>query len=233
MPFNALRNGRGFLIEHYGLRLLPSASVLAFLDKPRRTEADLLAYGNPDLGDARYALPGAEAEAAAITRLWPDTRLLVGSDATETQLKQAAGLFRVVHLATHGQFRADAPLESRMLLAPDAANDGNLTVPEIYGLRLNAELVTLSACETGLGDVASGDDVIGLTRGFLYAGARSIVSSLWKVPDASTKLLMTVFYTELRAGADKVTAMRVAQQKVRAQYPHPVFWAAFQVTGGA
>ena len=139
----------------------------------------------------------------------------------------------MVHLATHGQFRADAPMESRLLLAPDGENDGNLTVPEIYGLRLNADLVTLSACETGLGEVAGGDDVIGLTRGFLYAGARSIVSSLWQVPDQATKELMMAFYANLKAGMDNVTAMQLAENQVRAKYPHPVYWAAFQVTGGA
>ncbi len=233
LPFNVLSSGERLLVEDYRLRLLPSAAVLAFLDKPRQADESLMAYGNPDLGNPSYALPGAEAEAAAIAELWQGARLFVGRAASETHFKKSAEYFQVVHLATHGQFRADAPMESRILLAPDGENDGNLTVPEIYGLRLNADLVTLSACETGLGEVAGGDDVIGLTRGFLYAGARTIVSSLWRVPDQATKELMMAFYANLKAGMNKVTAMQLAQNQVRAKYPHPVYWAAFQVTGGA
>jgi CHAT domain-containing protein len=97
-------------------------------------------------------------------------------------------------------------------------------------MSLDADLVTLSACETGLGKVNNGDDVVGLTRGFLYAGSRSIISSLWSVDDKSTAVLMTAFYQNLLA-ADKREALRQAQIKVRGAHPHPFFWAAFQLTG--
>ena len=102
---------------------------------------------------------------------------------------------------------------------------------ELYDPRLNADLVTLSACETAVGKVANGDDVVGFTRGFLYAGARSIVSSLWKVDDQATSILMQEFYRQLRK-KDKREALRTAQLKVKNSYnAHPYYWAAFQITG--
>jgi CHAT domain-containing protein len=106
-----------------------------------------------------------------------------------------------------------------------------LTVADLYTLRFDADLVTLSACETGLGKVASGDDVIGLTRGFLYAGARSIVASLWEVDDAATEQLMLAFYGNLQTH-DKRESLRLAQIDTRTRYPQPLFWAAFQIVGG-
>ena len=101
---------------------------------------------------------------------------------------------------------------------------------ELYDLNLNADLVTLSACETALGKVANGDDVVGFTRGFLYAGASSIVSSLWKVDDAATNQLMQNFYTNQKR-KDKRSALRAAQLKTKKCYSHPYYWAAFPLTG--
>ena len=105
-----------------------------------------------------------------------------------------------------------------------------LTVGELYSMNLNADLVTLSACETGLGKVANGDDVVGLTRGFLFAGARSIVASLWSVDDKATAMLMETFYRNLVI-MDKEEALRQAQITIRKNFPQPFFWAAFQLTG--
>ncbi|MBF0251683.1 MAG: CHAT domain-containing protein [Alphaproteobacteria bacterium] len=231
LPFAALVSGSGAVIDRYALRVLPSASVLGFLTGRGAAGHELLVLGNPDLGDPRWNLPGAEAEARAIARAWPDSLVVLRKGATESVIKKAGGQFRFIHLASHGQFSADDPLASKMLLAPDDANDGELTVAEIYDLDLRADLVTLSACETGMGKVANGDDVVGLTRGFLYAGARSVVASLGPVADEPTKLLMTRFYDNLKR-MDKRAALRAAQLDARKVYPHPYFWAAFQVTGG-
>ena len=146
-------------------------------------------------------------------------------------VKKIGKHFRCVHFATHGTFNPEKPLQSGLMLASDSKNDGILTVGELYDLNLNADLVTLSACETGLGKVANGDDVVGFTRGFLYAGTNSIVSSLWKVDDKATAILMQQFYTALKNN-DKRSALRMAQLKVKNSYnPHPYFWAAFQLTG--
>jgi len=231
LPFNALHDGKRFLIDRKSLRILPSASVMQYLKRGRiKNSAELLALGNPDLGNADYDLKFAQDEAVAITKGKKRTNLLLRKKATESAVKQLGGKFRRLHFASHGEFNADDPLNSGLLLAKDASNDGTLTVNELYSTRLNADLVTLSACQTGLGRVASGDDVVGFTRGFLYAGANSIVSSLWSVDDKATYDLMTRFYRNL-GKYDKRTALRKAQLATRGKYQHPIFWAAFQLTG--
>jgi len=232
LPFNALYNGSDFLIDQYDISILPSASVMAFLNKRTTATQPLLVLGNPELGDAKLALPGAEQEAKAIASQQPGATLLLRADATETQVKQNGAQFKVLHFASHGIFDPDAPLSSGLLLAKDKANDGILTVRELYELNLNADLVTLSACETGLGKIANGDDVVGFTRGFLYAGTNSIISSLWKVDDQATSQLMQNFYANLAVSSDKRLALKNAQLAVKANYNrHPYYWAAFQLTG--
>ena len=232
LPFNALCSNKGFLIDNYTIRVLPSGTVMKFLKGSNEGQAgSILAFGNPNLGNPIYDLPGAEKEATAITREQPNSKLFTGEQATETSAKRFGKHFRYIHFATHATFDAEKPLTSGLLLAADGENDGMLTVGELYDLRLNADLVTLSACETALGKVANGDDVVGFTRGFLYAGARSIVSSLWKVDDQATSILMQEFYKQLQ-GKDKREALRTAQMKVKNTYnSHPYFWAGFQITG--
>jgi CHAT domain-containing protein len=153
-------------------------------------------------------------------------------EATEAALRDNAAGYNYLHFATHGEFNADAPLDSALILAQDATSDGLLTVSKLYSMRLDIDLATLSACETGLGKIANGDDVVGLTRGFLYAGASTIVASLWQVDDRATSELMTRFYGNLEHG-DKREALRRAQLDARKKYPHPYYWAAFQLTGNA
>lgn len=234
LPFSALQDGDGkFLIDRYGLRFLPSASVLKFL-RPvmQRNEAPLLVLGNPDLGDPTLDLAFAEGEAKLVGAMNPKSRVLLRREASESNFKKAGSIFTRIHFATHGKFQADSPLSSGLYLAKDADNDGVLTVNELYSMKLEADLVTLSACETGLGKVTNGDDVVGLTRGFLYAGTRSIVSSLWSVDDRATAALMQAFYSNL-ASTNKREALRQAQIKARVTFPHPFYWAAFQLTGRA
>jgi len=231
LPFNALFDGQRFLVDKVAVQLLPSASVMQFLAaRKTATARDMLLLGNPDLGRPDMDLPGAEAEARAIKGLWPNSTMLMRKTATKAALTRAGQLFRVIHVAAHGEFSSDQPLNSRLLLSPEGDDNGQLTAGDLYGLRLNADLVTLSACETGLGKVLSGDDVVGLTRGFLYAGANSIVASLWPVSDDETKFLMTSFYTNLKK-LPKADALRQAQLETKKRYPHPFFWSAFQLTG--
>jgi len=232
LPFNALYGKDGFLIDRYNIRILPSAGVMKFLrDRRESYSGNLLAFGNPDLGDPNFDLPGAQKETIAITNKDPESKLFLRKQATETALKRYGGQFRYIHFATHGTFIAGKPLLSGLLMAGDGENDGTLTVGELYDISLPADLVTLSACETALGKVANGDDVIGFTRGFLYAGTRSIVSSLWKVDDKATSILMQEFYKNLKE-SDKRSALRSAQLKIKDTYnSHPYFWAAFQITG--
>ncbi len=233
LPFGALLDGDQYLLDRFSLRLVPSAGTLAYirLDRPTKP-GTLLALGNPDLGNASYDLPNAQVEAVNVAALFPASRALVRADASKTAIRELGNGFSMLHFATHGKFNADAPLDSGLYLAKGNEADGVLTVSDLYTLRFDADLITLSACETGLGKVANGDDVIGLTRGFLYAGARSIVASLWEVDDAATGQLMLSFYRNLQ-GNDKREALRLAQVETRLQYPHPMYWAAFQIVGRA
>jgi CHAT domain-containing protein len=231
LPFNALLSGNEYLIDRYSIRQLPSASVLQFL-KGRQASpaAGMLALGNPDLGNPKYDLKCAQDEAAAIAKGFPQAKVLVRKEATKTAFKTLGPQYSYLHFATHGQFDADKPLNSGLLLAKDAQSNGFLSLGELYSLRLNADLVTLSACETGLGKVSNGDDVVGLTRGFLYAGSNTIVASLWEVDDQATSYLMEQFYANLKKG-NKREALRQAQLATKKKYEHPYYWASFELTG--
>lgn len=232
VPFNALITDKGYLLDTYAIRILPSASVLQFLQTKRGGQTgELIAFGNPDLNDSKHDLSFAQLEALAITKGNPRAKVLLRKQASKTAVKKFSDQFRYVHFACHGIFNPDKPLESGLMLSKDEHNDGMLTVSELYDMRLNADLVTLSACETALGKVSNGDDVVGFTRGFLYAGTNSVVSSLWKVSDEATSILMQELYKNLK-DKDKRTALRLAQLKVKETYnSHPYFWAAFQLTG--
>jgi CHAT domain-containing protein len=233
LPFSALLDGNEYLLDKYSLRLIPSAGALVYIrtDHPNKT-GTLLALGNPDLGNARYDLPNAQVEAINVAALFPASRALVRDAASKTAIEELGNGFSMLHFATHGKFNTDDPLKSGLYLAKGNGTDGILTVNDLYNLRWDVDLVTLSACETALGKVANGDDVIGLTRGFLYAGARSIVASLWEVDDAATAKLMLSFYRN-QQGHDKREALRLAQIETRKEFPQPAFWAAFQIVGRA
>jgi CHAT domain-containing protein len=232
LPFAALYDGHQFLIDRYNLSVLPSASVMAFLTpKTVPEQIPLLALGNPDLHDAELDLPGAQNEVREIGKIIKGAKVLTKNQATETIFKQFAGKTSILHIASHGEFDPKHPLESRLLLASDAKNDGSLKVDELYDMDINSELVTLSACQTGLGDVESGDDVIGLTRGFLFAGAKNIVASLWVVDDKATSQLMKYFYQNLST-LDVEESLRKAQLSIKNNLnSHPYYWASFQLIG--
>lgn len=233
VPFAALRDERGYLVERWAMRVLPSAGVLPFLPPPGKGYGDnLVIFGNPDLGDSSQDLPSAEQEARAIAAGTGNSQLYLRKEASRAMLREQALRASTLHIASHGQFHGDKPLQSALYLAPDEQSDGRLTVSDLYSLRLGSRLVVLSACETGLGAIASGDDVVGLVRGFLYAGAGAVVSSLWAVDDEATSGLMTAFYQGLPAlGARQ--ALRHAQLQTLRQYPHPFFWSAFFLTGAS
>jgi CHAT domain-containing protein len=122
-------------------------------------------------------------------------------------------------------------MSSRLLLANTGKEDGSLTVSELYSIHLDADLVTMSACETGLGKIFNGDDLVGLTRGFLYAGSSNVVASLWQVDDLATSELMKRFYINMKNNMPKRDALRQAQLDTRKEFPHPLYWAAFFLTG--
>ena len=233
LPFAALSDGNEYLIDRFSIRMLPSASVLSFLEeRAKQEDRGALIFGNPKLDNPKYDLKFAQDEALAIGKIIPKSNVLLRSEASKTNLQNLGSRYSVIHLAVHGVFDQDKPLNSALLLAADRNNNGLLRAGDLYDLSLRTDLVTLSACETALGKVATGDDVVGFTRGFLYAGARSLISSLWQVDDEATRDLMVNFYINL-ATMSKDEALRQAQIKVKKTYPHPYYWAAFLLTGSA
>ncbi|MBI2526078.1 MAG: CHAT domain-containing protein [Candidatus Rokubacteria bacterium] len=231
LPFAALRSPRGrWLIEDYTLATLPSASVLKYLEgKGGGREARTIAVGNPDLGPA-LSLRYAEREARAVGAHFPGASILVRAEATEARVKTLAGGGTLLHFATHGALDEQDPLASALLLAPEGAEDGRLEVREVFGLDLGARLVVLSACETGLGRLSRGDELVGLQRAFLYAGTPAVITTLWKIDDRASFALMEHFYHALeRVGPAQ--ALRQAGRATLAEHPHPFAWAAFVLTG--
>jgi CHAT domain-containing protein len=221
-PFHAFFDGERHVIERYEACTVPSASVLSHCLRQRTSHRKQGVFiGVPD---ARA--PRVRDEIEAIAPLWADRVVLLDREATLAALQQYAPQAGILHLACHGQFRPDSPLFSSVRLA-----DGWLTTLDVYQLRLACELVVLSACETGMSTLAPGDEVIGLTRGFLAAGAPSILVSLWTVDDTTTAELMTTFYTLLRDGERPAAALRQAQRTLMERYPHPFFWAPFTLVG--
>jgi CHAT domain-containing protein len=224
------------------------------------TERSLLALADPDSGDpALTRLPEARVEAEAVAALFSTHEVYVDTEATETVVQSQSSTASQLLLSTHGLFNAVNPMYSYLVLAPTDGSDGRLHTYEVFGLNLHADLVVLSACETLLPhledmkaqtravggneeedvelspelmeQLTSGDEIVGLTRAFLYAGTPSVLASLWSVYSEATKDLMVAFYGYLDQGMDKAVALRQAQQDVRRLYPHPVFWAAFNLVG--
>jgi CHAT domain-containing protein/Tfp pilus assembly protein PilF len=230
LPFAALTDGQRYVVDDYTVTYFPSASTLPYVQKNLAgTGGKLLVLGNPatDLP----ALSFAEREARAIGALY-GVEAVVGEAATESLVHEQASEIGILHLAAHGYYNTANPLYSAVALTPDRANDGQLEVSEIYGLNLGqASLVVLSACETQKGELSTGDERVGLTRAFFFAGAPTVIASLWSVDDEATELLMERFYTHLRAGQDKAAALRQAQLDVREEYPNPYYWAAFVLNG--
>jgi CHAT domain-containing protein/tetratricopeptide (TPR) repeat protein len=226
-----------FLAQRFAISYAPSASVWARLanQADSRASGSLLAVAPVHRG----VLPGTEVEARRIARMYGrHATSLAGADATERQFREVAGGYGIVHLATAGVLNKQNPLFSYVALRPGADEDGRLEVHEIYGLRLQARLVVLSACQTALGsgalgDVPAGDDWVGLVQAFLEAGATRVLATLWPVKDRATASLMGDFYQRLRAGASEDAALAGTQRTalgLRAT-SSPLYWAGFVLTG--
>ena len=166
--------------------------------------------------------------------LFTGATIFTQAAATKAQFKSSAAGAGVLHVAAHAEVDLIDPLQSRILLAPGAGDAGFLEAREIYDIDMGkVSLITLSACESGLGRIARGDEILGFTRSFLSAGASSLLVSLWPVEDDSTELLMTTLYGELARGTPSAQAMQRAQRAVlaRPRYTDPYFWAAFNLVG--
>jgi CHAT domain-containing protein len=238
LPFQAFHDASGFLIERHAIALEPSASIAVQLaQRQQRIASNLVAFGNPTITPA-FALPGAEAEVKGVAPLFARNEVFLHSAATRVSFRDNAPAGRVLHVATHAQADTLDPLHSSILLAPPgqpADGPDVLLARDIYNLELkDVALVTLSACETGLGRIARGDEILGFTRAFFYAGATSLIVSMWPVADESSALTMRTFYAQLTEGREAIDAMRTAQLTVlkNPRFSHPFFWAPFDLMGG-
>ncbi|HJQ70820.1 MAG TPA: CHAT domain-containing protein [Blastocatellia bacterium] len=234
VPFHALKNGSSYLVDQFEISYSPSAAVLKLCRaRGERKESQIsdlkfeMTGGTlVALGVAEQGTPSIEEEIRALGAIFPEAVRLTGADATRDNLLRVAPRARFLHLASHGYFRRDNPMFSFLKLA-----DSPLNFYSLLDLKLNAELVTLSACHTGVNMIFPGDELHGLMRGFLYAGAPSLVVSLWAVSDRSTADLMREMYSHIRAGRSKREALRLAQLKVKDAYGHPYYWAPFVLMG--
>ncbi|MEM7231712.1 MAG: CHAT domain-containing protein [Planctomycetota bacterium] len=248
LPLEALKGPRGFQLERWQISYLPSASVLRFLDgtKSPRSNAPLklLALADPDTdydGDGirdKVALSGARQEVEAFAKRFDAPRVLFGEHARESALRSELRSADVVHVACHGAFYPARPWDSTLFLAKGAAGrgahpsagDGYFRAREVYGLDLRGlRLVALSGCETGVADVAGGDDPAGLATAFLHSGAPALLVSLWKVDDRATSQLMQTFYRKwIDEKLDRSRALREAKlELLRGEFRDPKLWAAF------
>ncbi len=251
VPFPALLDASGkYLIEKHTILTAPAIQVLEFTRQRRQfvpgEAKDVLVVGNPTMPRVSSAigqppqqlpsLPAAQQEATEIATLF-NTQAITGNGATKAAVVQKMSQARVIHLATHGlldylKIFLGLPGGGAVALAPSGQDDGLLTTEEILNLKLNAELVVLSACDTGTGKI-TGDGVIGLSRSLIIAGVPSVIVSLWSVPDAPTAFLMTQFYKNLQQNPDKAQALRSAMLATMKLHPNPKDWAAFTLIGEA
>ncbi len=251
-----------YLIERFAISYAPSASALAALRSLKKNNAaeakGIIAFGDPVYGKDETAiangdatergfdfrqLPYTRAEVNGIAALFPpnERRVFLGADAHEANVKaEPLKKYRYVHFAAHALIDEERPARSGIVLstrsgAIDSKEDGALQMSEVMGLKLNADLVTLSACRTGLGQLLRGEGMIGLTRAFLYAGSESVVVSLWNVNDIATASLMKGFYKNLKQGLAKDEALRHAKLELirgrQQAWRHPYYWAAFVLVG--
>jgi CHAT domain-containing protein len=234
VPFAALNDGKQFKVDRYAISVVPSSSVIEYVVKKRNKDLGrFLAFANPETD--YVPLGFAEIEVANIKKLFPKNEVYSRTKATEAKAKGRSASPDIIHFACHGEFNDRQPMQSGLLLSKDKDNDGCLQVHEIFGLDLmNANLVTLSACDTALSRIYGGDDLVGLSRGFIYAGTPSILATLWKVDDRSTSILMEAFYDNwLNKGMNKPEALRQAQITLKSipAYKQPYYWAPFVMIG--
>ncbi|MEG4530745.1 CHAT domain-containing protein, partial [Microcoleus sp. D2_18a_D3] len=247
VPFPALQDANGtYLIQKHTILTAPSIQVLDLtrqqkLAQKQSRSGNALVLGNPTMpsvspspGEPKRQLsplPGAEAEAIAIAPLL-NTQAITGAQGTKAAIVQKMPQASIIHLATHGLLDDVRGLASAIALAPSGSDDGLLTAEEIFDMKLQANLVVLSACNTGEGRI-TGDGVIGLSRALISAGVPSVIVSLWAVPDAPTSELMQAFYQNLQNNPDKAQALRQAMLTTMKTHPQPRNWAAFTLIGEA
>src|SRR5271165_729403 len=220
-PFHALTRDGTALLDEFEVSFAPSASVLAWLLKKEPVSASESLV----VGVADPLTPHIQREVESVASDLENATLLLGESATLESLRSFAPRVRNIHIAAHGYFCQENPMFSSVCLG-----DSSLTLIDLYQLTLSADLVALSGCGTGINVVLGGDELRGLVRGLLHAGAHSMVVSLWDVHDESTTEFMTHFYKNLR-NMTKSQALRLAALEVRKRRVHPYYWAPFVLVG--
>ncbi len=221
-PFHALFDGTAYLIDRYAISYAPSASLYALCTTRCANTGGALLLGLPD-----QRAPWIAQEIRSIARVLSDCVVYEGAEATMHMLRTHGPASAIIHIATHGAFRADNPMFSSITLA-----DSYLNLYDLYSLRMPAEIVALSGCATGLTVAAAADELLGLVRGLLSTGAQSLLLSLWDVHDRTTARFMASFYSRWRRGRQsKADALRGAMLEMRSRYPHPYFWAPYVLIG--
>ena len=221
IPFHALYDGERYVLDDWECTQAPSSAIWHNCRlRPDVTAADSLLLGISDEGIAQV-----RAEADALRGQIANLNVLQEEAATLAAVPQE-GAYRYLHFATHALFRQDNPLFSGLRLW-----DGWLIAYDLHHRRLECDLATLAACDTGMNLVTAGDELHGLARGFLAAGARSVLACLWAAHDATTAQLMPAFYARLAGGMGKAAALRASQLELREQFPHPYYWASFALIG--
>jgi CHAT domain-containing protein/tetratricopeptide (TPR) repeat protein len=222
LPFHALRDGERDLIDSFTVSYAPSASAFALCQERKSCDGSVdLILGVPDARAPRIL-----EEAQAVHALLPNSKLLIGDQATRAALEDLGRGSRFIHIATHGIFRPANPLFSGVWMG-----DCFLSVCDLLEMDLPADLIVLSGCATGVNVVAGCDEQLGLSRGVLLAGVRSALLTLWNVDDRSTTLFMQSFYKELARSGNKAVSYRQALTELRSHYVHPYHWAPFYLTG--
>ncbi|MEQ8416251.1 MAG: CHAT domain-containing protein [Imperialibacter sp.] len=219
LPFQALVDETGaYLIADKNLFFNPSAAIYYLSSNSKGENGKMLsvALGNHIIG-AHKALPGTQFEINQISQFYQQYTPRYGEGNSEDYFKENAHQYNLIHVATHGVLSDKQPLYSYLLMSASEQEDGRLTVNEIMDMKLSSKLVTLSACETALGDLNNGDELVGLSRAFLYAGTEAVIVSLWTVDDLSTSLLMTKFHQFLSEDYSPAQALGMAQRAMLKQ----------------
>jgi len=235
IPFSPLQDESGnYLLEKHTILTAPAIMVLDITRQTRVNRPDSvqqwLVVGNPHPMPGEFSpLPAAEQEAKAIASM-VNTQAITGEVATKAEIVPQMSASRVIHLATHGIFDEQQGWKSAIALAPTQTDNGWLTAREILDLNLNAELVVLSACNTGRGSI-SGNGLASLSSALIASGASSVIVSLWSIPDSPTAFLMQEFYANLQHNSDKAQALRKAMLTTMEKHPDLRDWAAFTLIG--
>ena len=222
LPFHALKNGDEYLCDAFTVSYAPSATVFSLCQQKASSNVP----GSLVLGIADERAPQILDEVRSVSSLLPRSSLHLGEQATSSLLREKGAESGLLHIATHGMYRQDNPMFSGIRLG-----DGYLNLYDLYQMKLNARLVTLSGCATGMNFVAAGDELLGLQRGLFCAGATTLLLSLWDVHDESTAQLMGHFYRHYIQSADMPAALQHAMRELRREKPHPFYWAPFVLVG--